>query len=242
MNKKGMYIVEASIIFPLFIAAMVTVISIIPVISACENVVYSAADEVRLDSAKAGFDGGVTLLPAAVTARVISENRNISTFTVNSYRRGIKRNGIMDLIRFSFTAGFGSRISLIPVNGIKLKGNLTSRAFTGSYHTVGDGFDGTIVYVFPERGEKYHRKGCRYLEAHCRMTVLSQEIMDKYRPCPLCGAKNAHIGSTVLCFDKWGEAYHTPDCRQVEKEKYYTETTKSSAERAGYSPCSVCGG
>ncbi len=242
MNKRGMYIVEASVIFPLFIAAMVMVISIIPVISACENVVFSAADELRLDSAKAGLDGGATVMPALVTARVVSENHSISTFLVTGYRRGIKKEGIDDLIKFSFTCGFGNRISLIPVNGIKFNGNLTSRAFTGSYHRVGSSFDDTIVYVFPEQGRRYHHKGCRYLEAHCHLTVLSQELMERYHACPLCGAKSAHIGSTVIYFERSGEAYHTPSCRQVEKEKYYTETTRSSAERAGYSACSVCGG
>ena len=74
------------------------------------------------------------------------------------------------------------------------------------------------------------------------MTILTDELMMKYHACPLCDANRAHIGQTVICFERAGEAYHLPDCRQVEKEKYYTETTRSSAERAGYTPCSVCGG
>lgn len=241
-NRKGMYIVEASVILPLFIAAMVMVISIIPLITTCENVVFSAADEMRLESAKAGIGGTGVLLPVSISARVQSENTGISTFSVNSYRTGVTRNGIDDLICMRFTARLNGRSSLIAVNGISFKGNLTSRAFTGSVHTVSDDVDETIVYIFPEDGVRFHRKGCRYLEAHCHLAVLSQDLMDKYHPCPLCGASRSHIGDTVFYFERAGEAYHTPGCRQVEKEKYYTETTRSSAERAGYSACSVCGG
>ena len=241
-DKRGMYIVEASIILPLFIASMVLMISIIPIISACENVVFNAADELRLTSAVAAFGGNGASYPAAATARVLSGDRRISTFVVNSYRSRVTREGIEDLIAVKFTAGFRNSISIIHVNGITFKGNLLSRAFTGSYHKVGDDFDDTVVYVFPEEGKRYHKKGCRYLQAHFHMTVLTDELMTKYHACPLCSAKRAHIGSTVICFERSGEAYHTSECRQVEKEKYYTETIRSSAERAGYTPCSVCGG
>lgn len=241
-NRKGMYIVEASVILPLFIASMVMVISIIPLITTCENVVYSIADEMRLESAKVGVGGTGALLPVAAAARVQSENSGISTFAVNSYRTKVTRNGIDDLLCLSFTARFSRSISPITVNGISFKGNLTSRAFTGSVHTVSGDTDETIVYVFPQDGVRYHSKGCRYLEAHCHLAVLSLELMNKYHACPLCGASRSHVGDTVFYFERAGEAYHTPGCRQVEKEKYYTETTKSSAERAGYSACSVCGG
>ena len=170
-NKKGMYIVEASVILPLFIASMIMVIGIIPVISTCENIVFSAADELRLESAKSGAGGSGVVLPLAVTSRIQSENSGISTFSVTRYARGVKRNGIEDLIYLGFRARFNSGISLIAVNGIKFKGNLVSRAFTGSTHTVNDAVDDSIVYVFPEDGVRFHKKGCRYLQAHFHMTI-----------------------------------------------------------------------
>ena len=233
-----MYIVEAAIVLPLFIAAMVMMISVIPVISSCENIVFSTADELRLDSAGKGS----TLFPASAYGRAMAENAGISAFAVTSCRRGVTKEGIDDLTLVRFTCVFKNSISLIPVNGIKFSGNLASRAFTGSFHRVGSGYDDTVVYVFPQDGKRYHRKGCRYLTAHCHMTILNDELMLKYHACPLCDAKKAHKGQTVICFERAGEAYHMPSCRQVEKEKYYTETIRSSAERAGYTPCSVCGG
>ena len=242
MNKKGMYIVEASVVFPLFIASMVMLISIIPVISTCENIVFSCADELRLDSARSAFAESHIVFPASATARVLSENKGISMFAVTSYRTGVSEEGIEDIILTRFTAAFRSSISPLSVNGINFTGNMASRAFTGSYHKVGEEYDGEKVYVYPSRGERYHHEGCRYLEAHCHRTILTESVMMKYHACPLCDAKNAHIGQAVIVFERDGEAYHLPSCRQVEKEKYYTETTKSSAERAGYTPCSVCGG
>ena len=242
LNRRGMYTVEASVILPLFIASMIMVISIIPVISTCENIVFSCADELRLDSARSVFAESHILFPASATARVLSENKGISMFVVTSYRTGVTEEDIDDLILTRFTAVFKNSISLIPVNGIKFTGNMASRAFTGSYHKVGDEYDGEKVYVYPSRGERYHKEGCRYLEAHCHKTILTDGVMMKYHACPLCGAKNAHVGQAILVFERSGEAYHLPECRQIEKEKYYTETTKSSAERAGYTPCSVCGG
>lgn len=242
IDKKGMYIVEASIILPLFIASMVMVIGIIPIISTCENIVFSCADELRMDAARSAFKKSHAAYPVSASSRVLSENGGISAFLVTSYRTGVTENGIDDLILTRFTARFRPGISIISVNGIKFTGNIAARAYTGSYHKVGDDYDGTIVYVFPERGEKYHRKGCRYLEAHCHMTILTDEVMMKYHACPLCDAKRAHLGQQVVVFERAGEAYHMPGCRQVKKEKYYTETIKSSAEHAGYSPCSVCGG
>lgn len=241
-GKKGMYIVEASIIFPLFIVSMVIITGIIPVVSVCENVVCSASDELRFEAAKAPFGGSGADYIVRVSGRILSENRRLSMFILNSYRHGISENGIDDLMHVRFSAGFRNGISLIAVNSIVFKGDLMARAFTGTYHKVGDGYDDTVVYIFPQDGRKYHSKGCRYLTAHCHMTVLSDALMTRFHACPLCRAGHAHIGETVICFERAGEAYHMPDCRQVEKEKYYTETIRSSAERAGYTPCSVCGG
>lgn len=243
MNKKGMYIVEASIIMPLFICGMVMLISIIPIVSACENIVFAVSDELRLDAVKAAFSEEEITFPAVLTSRVISENNGISMFSINKYGRDISLSDIDDLIQVKFTARFKRSGILIPVNSISFHGNVVTRAFTGSYHKVGgDGFDDRTVYVFPEDGRRYHSRGCRYLEAHCHLTILTDELKNRYHACPLCGAAGAHIGGTVICFERAGEAYHMPSCRQVQREKYYTETTRSSAERAGYTPCSVCGG
>ena len=150
-----MYIVEASVILPVFIVSMIMITGIIPVITVCENVVCSVADELRLDTAKAAFSSGRTGFIVRATSRILSENRGISTFKVNSYRREVSENGIDDLMAVQFSAGFKSSMSLISVNGIMFRGNLMARAFTGTYHTVGEGYDDTVVYVFPQDGRRY---------------------------------------------------------------------------------------
>lgn len=240
MNKKGTYILEATIIFPVFVAALSIMISIIPLIAACENIVFSVADEIRLDAVEAAFIKEKISFPVLVTARVRQENKRLSNFRVTGYKRLYRANEIDDLIFATFKAGFDSRITLIPVGTASFEGALMARAYTGTTHEVTDD-DGKIVYIFPERGTKYHAAGCRHLESHCRLTILTSEIKTKYRECPLCDPGSI-TGVNVFVFESAGEAYHKASCRSVEKEKYYIETTRGSAKESGYSACSVCGG
>lgn len=49
-NKRGAYILEACIVFPPFIIAIIMLLSLIPVMAEWENAVYSACDELRFCS------------------------------------------------------------------------------------------------------------------------------------------------------------------------------------------------
>ena len=68
-ERRGSYIVEAAIVVPLFIAATVLLIWIVPVMASWENVMYSAADEMRLEMVKTKFRKSGAALPAAVMVR-----------------------------------------------------------------------------------------------------------------------------------------------------------------------------
>ena len=46
-NKRGAYILEACIVFPPFIIAIIMLLSLITVMAEWENAVYSACDELR---------------------------------------------------------------------------------------------------------------------------------------------------------------------------------------------------
>ena len=64
------------------------------------------------------------------------------------------------------------------------------------------------------------------------VTPVSYTHLDVY--------KRQRLGSPVFCFQESGMAYHTADCRIV--ERYYVEIEKGKAEEQGYTPCSKCGG
>ena len=50
------------------------------------------------------------------------------------------------------------------------------------------------VYVFPNRGERYHNEDCSHLNPHPAKTVLSDKIGRRYQPCELCEPENLNNG------------------------------------------------
>ena len=44
-NKKGNYILEAVITMPVFIAAVIALMSIVPIAASCEKIVFAISDE-----------------------------------------------------------------------------------------------------------------------------------------------------------------------------------------------------
>ena len=62
-TKRGSYIVEAAVIVPVFIVAVLMLIAIVPAMATCENTVFSAVDELRLESIKSAFRKNPAAVP-----------------------------------------------------------------------------------------------------------------------------------------------------------------------------------
>ncbi len=246
-NRKGNLIVEAAVIFPIFIISVLVLIQIIPVIRESENILFATADEVRLEQGKSAFRKSDTALPAAVSLRVSGENNKPRViFYVRSYRYMYTKSGIKDLFSIDSKSVFnvGNRTGISGKASFQAK--ITARAFTGA-ETVrtsgsgpGDTDDDEAVCIFPEHGTKYHDPDCTYVKAECELTVLSQDIKRRFHPCPECNAKAAGTGSQVFLFRDSGRAYHTEGCRYI--DRYYVTVGKREAIEKGYTPCSKCGG
>ena len=244
-ERRGSYIVEAALVVPLFIAATVLLIWIVPVMASWENVMYSAADEMRLEMVKTKFRKSGAALPAAVMVRARQNAPELTFLTVRPGPYLQRAGGMEDLVTIRLEAVFHPKSVLGGLVPVRFQETLTGRAFTG---TTGRGGsprsdfeeDEPRVYVFPESGRKMHRAGCRYLRSACRMTWLSQSVRKQYHPCPNCGASGAALGTPVFIFQGYGEAYHLGGCHSV--SKYYVEMSRSEAEEKGYSDCSLCGG
>lgn len=246
-SRKGNLIVEAAIIFPIFILAILMLISMIPVIRTSENVLFASADELRLEQGKCAFRKQKAALPAAVSLRILRENRKPGlNFAITSYRYFYEEEGIQDLISLTSRSEFREGGLFGLAGRATFQARITARAFTGAdtVKTGGDGpgDDGTdeTVCVFPERGTKYHDPGCTYVKARCELVTLSQSIKKKYHPCPECGAKEAGTGTPVFLFRSYGEAYHLQGCRSV--DRYYVTMGRREAEDKGYHACLKCGG
>lgn len=239
-DRRGMYIVEACIVMPVFIAAVLIMIQIIPVLSTCEDVTYSVADEMQLEGIKSCFREERGALPASVMLRGRNGRKSAGDLRITSYRYLYQEGEQEDLISLGYEIDFHRAIAFYRFRKVRFRSRVTSRAFTGSIHEVPGGSGGRRVYIFPERGEKYHSEDCRYVRANYRETYLTQEVKRKYHACPLCKSGGLRIGESVVLFERAGEAYHRKNCRSV--DRCYIETTQKEAVDHGYHACSICGG
>lgn len=246
LDKRGSYILEAVIVMPVFIAAVVALMSLVPAAAACENMVFAAADEMRLESVKSAFRQNRLALPSLAKQRIRRENPKISSYQTVFYRYLYEEGEIEDLFSLSFYAEFSQKSPAAVFDSVVFSGRVTARAFTGKLHktppTPGEDLEEEekLVYIFPEWGMKHHGKSCTYVKANCQMVYLSPDTQKGYAPCSLCNASSAQIGSPVFCFTESGSVYHLRECRIV--ERYYVEMKKSDAQSKGYTPCSKCGG
>ncbi len=237
---------EAVIIVPVFILSVLMLITIIPIMAGCENVTFSVCDELHGESVKSAFRQNPAALPVVLQSRVKSENSRMDSFHIRFYRYLYAEEDIEDLLQVDVRAVFSEKNPIGILSTVTFDGRVRARAFTGKLHKYPPGSSGNeeederIVYIFPEWGTKYHGKQCTYVKASCQMVYLSQNIKGSYTPCKLCDAQSARLGSPVFCFQESGRAYHTADCRIV--ERYYVEIEKGKAEEQGYTPCSKCGG
>jgi len=244
MGKRGSYLVEAAMVMPVFILAVLMMISAIPALSAAENVAFSVCDELRLESARTAFVREPATLPLRIRNRINGENAKLRNFKVISYRYLYQNHDIEDLITVKYSFFYdGNDIQRI-FQGAGFSGRMTVRAFTGKLHkkapvTPSDPKDRT-VYIFPQWGMRYHQKNCTYVTGSCQMMYLTADIQSRYQSCKLCNARSAQIGSPVFCFTKYGEAYHVAKCSTV--KRYYVDIGQRKAEAQGYTPCSKCGG
>lgn len=244
MGKKGSYLVEAAMIMPIFILAVLMMISAVPALSTAENVAFSLDDELYLESAKAPFTGEAVSMKMRMKQRITEENHRVSGFDITACKYRYQKQHIDDLITVKYRFSYDGNDFQNLFRPAVFTGSMTVRAFTGTIHKKKPAGavleDDRIVYVFPQWGMRYHRKSCTYVTGSCQMVYLTAQIQKQYKSCRLCHAKSAQIGSPVFCFTKYGEAYHMAGCSTV--KKYYVTMGQHSAEGQGYSPCSKCGG
>ncbi|MEG0924367.1 MAG: hypothetical protein RSC95_05335 [Anaerovoracaceae bacterium] len=247
-NKRGVYIVEAVIIMPIFIMAVTALVSMIPIIGSAENVVFTVADELHLADAKAHFAEIQLSFPFKVKNRILEENSNISSFRVKDYRYKYSDRGIDDLISAETITVFHEKNPVSLFDKVEFSTKILSRGFTGTTRTVPITEETEFkeineyepVYIFPNWGKRYHGKNCTYIVANCRLHLLSYKLKKDYDYCEVCNSKEAGIGSPVFCFENSGKVYHLGNCKTI--KKYYIEIDREDAIERGYSPCTKCGG
>ena len=241
-GRKGSYMVEAAFVMPILVLAMITLINVVLVFAAGENVAFSMCDQhVLADIEAASVQEGVSL-PVATIIRVKRENPNLSYVLLTDYQYLHEEDGMDNLISMELTGKY----NLAGFGGVDISERVRSRAFTGVYKPTPEGDDmaeddeAEIVYIFPMHGEKYHNRECPFLNPACQRVFLTKDLQGKFNPCSICKSHEAKIGESVYCFFNDGKVYHYGKCSMV--DKYYVEIEKKDALAQGYMPCISCGG
>ncbi len=264
-GKRGSMITETVIFLPIFIISILTLSSLIKAIYLQVFVFEALADEARKASVESYIFGkGEDLLPDRIKELFIDAgNRQIFLYSIRSglEERGIEAQNIR-LNTYDFEKGFFGISDLTKVNvsyhmkinlpaafirEISIENSLYFRSWNGESHS-GAVFpfeqmladeDGNIVYLFPNAGEKYHNKSCRYISSYAFEVTADGDLFKKYDACPLCIKGDVKYGETVYIF-QYGNSYHRADCHSV--KKYVIEMDREDALTKNFTACSVCGG
>ena len=243
LGKKGSYLVEGALIIPIFILAVLMLMSAVPALSAIENIAFSVHDELRMESAKAGFNGSAAGMKARMKQRITTENPKTEGVRFTHCRYLYRSQGIDDLITVKYRFSYNENDTRnLFYHGV-FRGGATARAFTGKRHVLSPdrrSQEEEQVCIFPQWGMRYHDTECTYVRSSCRMTYLTEQLQRGYRSCRLCHAQSAQIGSPVFCFTRSGRAYHVYGCSVI--TRYYVIIEKGQARTQGYTPCTRCGG
>ena len=247
-DRRGYITLEASIVLPVFILAILALGFYIRVFAIMENVTYCMLDEVSLISSRAYAVKSVPLFEEKLKKRISADEDGINDLKISRMRYLYSDMNKDDLIfvKADYTAEVSLPVDMDHV--FDLSSQVKCRGFTGKYDIgIPMSFeemetDGVWdpVWVFPLDGEKYHKETCTYVVANAKKSVLTNKLKKQYGPCELCKAENASMGSYIYYFAENGVVYHTEDCRQV--KRYTIEINRDEAIGKGYIPCSKCGG
>lgn len=246
-NRKGSYILEATIALPIFIIAVMVMSSVILMYACIESCSFTAATEMRRGAAEAIYADTSLLIPHRIRKDFTENYSQVGSVRIIDYGYRTSRWGQDELIALTL------RMKLKTPNPLGLKEeadynlSVVTRAYVGKIRDIGNmsadelaGGDADPVYIFPKRGERYHSKGCGFLTAASTSGVLTSQLRRNYKPCPLCGSRKATNGTRVYYFPAAGESYHLGGCPSLERN--YVEIDKKDAIIRGYTPCAKCGG
>lgn len=243
-NKKGNYILESVIIMPIFIVAIIVMASIILLYTSIENSSFIMAREMRCAAIKGHFFDSNYDLPLLIQKGI--SHKEVKGTIVSEYGYKVHKFSNDNIINLSMIINFDVKNPLRFASKSKYEMAMATRAYVGKEGDIEpldeDRFtrNDEEVYIFPKSGKKYHNKGCTYMKAAAAPVSLSRTIKRKYGACPICGSKNAALGSLVYVFPSYGENYHLPGCDVMDRQ--YITISRKIAKKRGYDACSKCGG
>ncbi|MCR5134842.1 MAG: pilus assembly protein [Clostridiales bacterium] len=247
-SEDGSYTVEAAIVLPLFILGVMTIAFLIRIIGIEGAVMQITADE----TAKLALDSYAVrtgaLFEPALESRIYEECGDVGRTDVRNLRYLTTRGGIDGIISCTVVTDVDLPLPFPLAKRPRITTGIVARAWIGKdcltdpmpFEEMETDGGSVTVWVFPQRGERYHTESCLFVANEPREVVLTQEVKRHYTPCTICDSENLPYGSLVYCYPAYGEVYHRGTCSQV--DKYVVPMDLEDAESRGYTPCSKCGG
>lgn len=247
-NKRGYVTLEAAMLLPVFLIAVLALGCFIKVYDTAENVSHAILDETGYTASRAYGIKTVPFFSGELKKRIQQENHSVRDVQIKSFRylyqEGNKRGMIQVACQYRVKIALPFSFSDEKV----LKTRVKCRGFIGkreeenpmAFDEMEREGDWNPVWIFPDSGKKFHSENCSYVKENAKQMVLTGDLKIQYQPCRLCRPGDLPVGSWVYCFIDTGKVYHRAECRQV--EKYTIEIDKEDALGRGYTPCSKCGG
>lgn len=247
INKRGSYLVEATIALPVFLVAVLVMSSIVLMYACIEDAGFIGVNEMRKAAIEARVIPNDPLLPGRIGEKVARNHAPLKSYRTKEYGFRETRGDMDELICLKLTLFLKTENPLDFASKAEYDFALATRAYVGKVRKQApmsveqmESDKEEAVFVFPKRGKKYHNKACRHMKAKCTPGTKTKELTYRYDPCPICGSKKAKLGETVYYFPVEGEVYHLSGCRVMNRN--YVELSKAVAEERGYRPCETCGG
>lgn len=202
LNKRGSYILEATMSLPVLILCIVAMALIIRIIAVCEGIGFTTAQEVKdIDLKAYSLPAVYPLGKSAIKNSVLDENERLTDFKVTMFKYRYTDNEIQDLIGVQ-TKSIFSVENPIGINGkITFTQGLLTRAYTGalqdaeplSVSEFEKDADSVTVVIFPKYGLRFHVPSCynvtkEYEGNEYRLKMERDDAIAKgYTPCMTCG-------------------------------------------------------
>ena len=256
LNLKGSLTVEASLVLPLFIGAIVTLLFFIQAIKINVNIqkaVYNQTMKV------VGYAYYVNVTDPPVVVENLLEGEAIKAMVINELgtefmnnpylvngRNGFLLNftnifdeGVIDVaLQYKLKVPF----DIFGVGEVPFVVRARCKTWSGESSDRNE-WDTKMVYV-TKYGEVYHEnKSCTFIKSDVKScskseaTVIKNESGERYEPCSLCAEGHASY-VTLVYFTKYGNRFHVNEnCSNLKSNVFSIE--KNIAEK-NYRACSKC--
>lgn len=233
--------VEAALVFPLFLLALVAVLFF-----------FRVLEVGHMTSGALAATGGWLSLEAREEEEPVAKavgyfqkellGKSFPDDYVVGGRAGITFGGSTldgDYVDLKIRYTCKLPLTLFGLNNIPISQRVRMKKWTG-YHKEAAGGDGTeeqIVYITPT-GTVYHTSmDCTHLKLSTRTMGKEETLAEGYEPCSFCGKKPGIYGYYYVTTE--GRKYHTQlSCSGLKRTIYMVRIS----EAEGRSACGRCGG